>query len=60
MSKTANFVVTARVKEFNSEAGFRSDGELVDAVNEKVEEMLIQAQHRASENGRSTVRPQDL
>lgn len=60
MPKAPTFVVTARVKEFNSTNDFRSDGELVDAVNVKVQEMLSEAQHRAESNGRRTVRPQDL
>lgn len=60
MTQTANFVVTARIKEHNSVAGLRSDGGLVEAVNEKVQEMLDAAQERAKLNGRSTVRPQDL
>lgn len=59
MSETA-FVRVSTVKEFNKEAGYRSDGELIDALNEKVGEILTAAQERAETNGRSTVRPGDL
>ncbi len=40
--------------------GLRSDGELVQAVSDKVHEMLGAAIHRCTSNGRSTVRPYDL
>lgn len=59
MSDTA-FVVTARVKEYNRDAGLRTDGEFVDALNEKIGEILDQAHERARDNGRGTVRPHDL
>jgi histone H3/H4 len=59
MSQTA-FVRVSAVKEFNRQNEFRTDGELVDAVNQKIEQMLSAAQERAAANGRSTVRPYDL
>lgn len=60
MAKSPTFAVTARIKEYNTDKGFRSDGELVEAVNAKVQELLDAAQQRAQQNGRTTVRPQDL
>ena len=40
--------------------GFRSKGELVDAVNKAVSEVLDKAATRCNANGRSTVGPDDL
>ena len=53
-------VVGSKVKEVIKEAGLRSDGELVQAVSDKVHEMLGTAMKRCTSNGRSTVRPYDL
>ncbi len=43
-----------------SAVGFRSDGQLVQAVSDKVHEILESAIGRCPANGRSTVRPYDL
>jgi hypothetical protein len=53
-------VVGSKVKDVVRSAGFRSDGELVAAVSEKVHEMLEAAIGRAGSNKRGTVRPYDL
>lgn len=53
-------VVGSKVKEVVREAGLRSDGELVQAVSDKVHEILGAAIKRCTSNGRSTVRPYDL
>ena len=53
-------VVGSKVKEVIREAGLRSDGELVQAVSDKVYEMLDEAIERARANRRGTVRPYDL
>lgn len=53
-------VVGSKVKEVIREAGLQSDGELVQAVSDKVYELLDIAIARATANGRSTVRPYDL
>ena len=53
-------VVGSKVKEVIRAAGLRSDGELVEAVSDKVHEMLAAGMSRAETNGRSTVRPGDL
>lgn len=53
-------VVGSKVKDVIRSAGFRSDGELVAAVSEKVHEMLEGAIARAGANKRGTVRPHDL
>jgi histone H3/H4 len=53
-------IVGSKVKSVVSEAGCRSDGELAQAISDKVHDMLATAVARAKENGRSTVRPHDL
>jgi len=53
-------IVGSKVKSVVSEAGMRSDGQLVEAISNKVHEMLEAAVGRCKENGRSTVRPHDL
>lgn len=53
-------VVGSKVKEVVKEANLRSDGELVQAVSDKVHELLGAAIERCKSNNRSTVRPHDL
>ncbi len=53
-------VVGSKVKEVVRSAGYRSDGELVQAVSDKVHELLEAAIKRAESNKRGTVRPYDL
>ena len=53
-------VVTSKVKEAVKGLDLRMSGDVPDAVNEKVMEMLDAAAKRAKENGRSTLRPYDL
>ncbi len=53
-------VVGSKVKDVVRSAGLRSDGELVQAVSDKVHEILGAAIKRCTSNGRSTVRPHDL
>jgi hypothetical protein len=53
-------VVGSKVKDVVRSAGYRSDGELVQAVSDKVHELLEAAIKRAESNKRGTVRPYDL
>ena len=53
-------VVGSKVKDVVRTAGLRSDGELVQAVSEKVHDLLEAAVKRAQDNKRGTVRPYDL
>jgi RNA recognition motif-containing protein len=53
-------VVGSKVKDVVRSAGLRSDGELVQAVSDKVHELLEAAIKRAGKNKRGTVRPYDL
>jgi hypothetical protein len=53
-------VVGSKIKEVIKEAGLRSDGELIQALSDKVHDMLGGAIKRCQGNSRSTVRPHDL
>jgi len=53
-------VVGSKVKDVIREAGLRSDGELIQAVSNKVHSLLEEAIERCKNNNRSTVRPHDL
>ncbi|HLT37940.1 MAG TPA: hypothetical protein VK034_16760 [Enhygromyxa sp.] len=53
-------VVGSKVKDVVRSAGYRSDGELIQAISDKVHEMLEAAIKRAESNKRGTVRPYDL
>ena len=48
------------MKEVVSAEGFRTAGNLPEAVNEKVVAMILAAVERARGNKRGTVRPHDL
>ena len=52
--------VGSKVREVIKEAGLRSDGDLVEAVSNKVHDLLNKAIERCKANNRSTVRPSDL
>jgi histone H3/H4 len=60
------FVRESTMKDYLSnikvgnQQGFRSKGELADAVNKAVQEVLDKAAARCTANGRSTVGPDDL
>lgn len=53
-------IVGSKVKTVIKDAGLRSDGELAQAVSDKVHEMLAAAVKRCEANKRGTVRPCDL
>jgi predicted ATP-dependent protease len=53
-------VVQSKVKEAVKSLELRMDGNLPDALNDKVNQILQEAAKRAKENGRSTLRPYDL
>ncbi|MCA9637500.1 MAG: DUF1931 family protein [Myxococcales bacterium] len=55
-----NLVVGSKVKEVIRAAELRSDGNLVEAVSNKVHDLLAAAIERCKANNRSTVRPHDL
>jgi histone H3/H4 len=54
------YVMKSKVKEAISKAGFRSSGDVFDAVNATVDWYLKEAVARAKANGRQTVRGYDV
>lgn len=53
-------VVGSKLKDAVKNLGCQSSGDLVEAVSEKVHDMITAAVERAKQNGRATVRPYDL
>ena len=53
-------VVGSKIKDLIKESDLRTDGDLIDALSIRVEDILKEAMKRCKENGRSTVRPCDL
>lgn len=53
-------VVGARVKELNTKGEMRTGGDFVEALNEKVHDLILAAQDRCEANGRATLRASDL
>jgi histone H3/H4 len=53
-------VTVSQIKQVIGGADMRTDGELPNQLNDTVLEMLNGAIARAQENGRKTVRPEDL
>ena len=53
-------IVQSKLKDAVKSLDLRMDGNLPDALNEKVHALLEEAGKRAKENGRSTLRPYDL
>ncbi len=55
-----NIVVTSKCKAYIKSCGYKSSGDLVDAVNSALHTLLDAAMARAGSNRRSTVRAQDV
>lgn len=60
MSETVQLAVESRVKEYLKSKDMRTSGELLAAVNNKIQIMLNDAVTRATSSGRKTVEPYDL
>ncbi len=61
MAKKREIVIIAsKAKEAIKGQGCQSSGDLVEALSEKVHDILEAAVNRAKKNGRATVRPYDL
>jgi len=58
--EAVSYVVASKVKDFWQKKGLRTAGETMDALSQKVEELLEDAASRCKTNGRATVRPDDL
>ena len=53
-------IVSSKMKDAVKALGGMSSGDLVEALSNKVHQILADAHARAKENGRSTLRPHDL
>lgn len=53
-------IVQSRLREAIKNYDLRMDGDLPEALDEKVRELLRDAAERAQGNGRKTLRPYDL
>lgn len=56
----ADLIVQSKVKEHIKEGGKRMSGDFVDALDDKVKEIVDEAIRRAEGNGKGTVKPNDL
>lgn len=59
-AKRENLVVGSKVREYIKAQGLMTSGELIEALSEKVHDMLDDAMSRTGANKRSTVRAHDL
>ena len=55
-----SYVVASKLKELIKKHGMMASGDLAEAMSAMIEDVVKKAAHRASENGRKTVRPCDL
>ena len=53
-------IVGSKMKDVVKSAGCMSSSDLIEALSDKVHQILAEAASRAKDNGRSTVRPYDL
>ena len=53
-------VVASKVKEMVNAKGMMCSGDLIEAMDKMMDEMVAKACKRCEENGRKTVRPCDL
>ena len=60
MSNKETLVVTSKTKAYIKEKGCMTSGDAVDALNNKIYELIESAVARTKENKRSTVRPHDF
>ena len=60
MSEQDILVVVSKVKDYVKSKGFMTSAEAVPALSEKVYELINKAIERTKENGRQTIKPQDL
>ena len=60
MANKETLVVISKAKAYIKEKGCMSSSEVVDALNNKIYELIDNAVVRAKENKRSTVRPYDF
>lgn len=60
MSEKENLVVISKVKDYIKEKGCMTASETIPALTDKLTSLIDAAILRTKENGRQTVKPQDL
>lgn len=60
MAEKEILVVVSKVKEYVKEKGFMTSADAVPELSNKVYELIDKAIERTKENGRQTIKPQDL
>ena len=53
-------VVGSKIKDAIKAKGCQSSGDLIEAISDKVHDMIVASIERAKANGHATVRPYDL
>jgi len=60
MSEKELLVVVSKVKDYVKSKGFMTSADAVPALSEAVYKMIDKAIERTKENGRQTIKPQDV
>lgn len=60
MSEKDTLVVVSKVKDYIKSKGCMTSGEAIPTLSDKVYALIDEAIKRTQENGRQTVKPQDL
>lgn len=60
MSEKETLVVVSKVKDYIKSKGCMTSGEAIPALSDRVYALIDEAIKRTQENGRQTVKPQDL
>jgi histone H3/H4 len=59
-AKKETLIIASKMKETVRAIGCMSSADLLEALSEKVHDLLREAAARAKSNGRSTIKPHDL
>lgn len=60
MSEKETLVVVSKVKDYVKSKGFMTSADAIPELSDKVYTMIDEAIRRTKENGRQTIKPQDL
>ncbi len=60
MAEKEVLVVVSKVKDYVKSKGFMTSAEAIPALSDLVYDLLDKAMERTKENGRQTIKPQDL
>lgn len=60
MNEKPTYVVVSKVKQFASDKGYRFGGDAVEKLSDEVTRLVSRAMERCDENGRKTIKAQDI